>query len=344
PPPEPLLSWIVDHSSNPIAKDFHKYIRAYNTAFAFAAIVVEQVSEDTAPGASRIRNQPYNRNSSGPRISTGATSTTLANETFRISGTIYHRMGSLRPSSGPPAFAQVYFYDVEEQLQHRTSLISHLRPDTIEILQRLITANNPYASQFQTLLQQHGPEQIGALRVTITSGRRLGRRYDAQTYPEVSALVTERTVDGAFSPHNIIVHGHFNGTKIISSLHPSYMPLHYVLMYPFGEDGWSPDMLSAVPSVSGAPSDGDSGYKISLRQYCAYMLMVRSGYYSHHYGRLFQQFVVDNYVRIEASRLQFLLLNQDTLRAEMYSGIGDGVDPRQVGRSIVLPSSFSGGP
>ncbi|SAL95952.1 hypothetical protein [Absidia glauca] len=353
PPPEPLLTWVLDHSSEPVANDFHKHIRAYNTIFAFASIVVQEVSEDTAPGPSRIQDRPSN-GSSGPRPSTGASSTTRANDTFRINGTIHHRIGSLRPSSGPPAFAQVYFYDLQEQLQHRTSLISHLRPDTIEILQRLITINNPYASRFQTLFQQYGSEPIGTLQLSIRSGRQLGRRYDAQTYPEVSAMVTEETMDGAFSPHDIVVREHSTGTKIISSLNPSYMPLHYVLMYPFGEDGWSPGMLSSVSTASGSASDdglddalppgADAGYKMSLLQYCAYMLMIRDGYYLQHYDRLFQQYVVDNYVRIEASRLTFMKNNQDTLRAEMYSGIGDGVDPRQVGRSIVLPSSFTGGP
>jgi hypothetical protein len=324
PAPEPLLSWITDHSNEPHAKELHKYIRAYNTVFAFASIAVEQVNPDLSTGLPRISG----------RISTGASNAADANQTFRINGTIYHRIGRLRPTDGPPKFAQVYFYDAHEQLQHRTSLISHLQPTMIEDLQQLITRHNPYTARFLTLYQQHGSQAIGTLGIRIRSGRELGRRYDAQTYPEISAMVTEQTVDGAFSAYDIVVHDHSRTIRTISSLNTSYIPLHYVLMYPFGEDGWSPDMLSTC-----APFN-----KISMRGYCAYMIMVRDDYYIHHYDRLFQQFVVDNYVRIEAERLRFFALNQDQLRTELYNGIGDNADPRQVGQSTILPSSFHGGP
>ncbi|SAM06313.1 hypothetical protein [Absidia glauca] len=90
PPPELLLSWITDHSSEPTAKDLHQYIRAYNIVFAFASLVVEQVRDSPAAPFSRRR----------PGISTGASSATNANETFRINGTIYHRIGSLRSADG----------------------------------------------------------------------------------------------------------------------------------------------------------------------------------------------------------------------------------------------------
>ena len=40
----------------------------------------------------------------------------------------------------------------------------------------------------------------------------------------------------------------------------------------------------------------------------------------------------------------YITNNQQNLRAELYSSIGDAVDPRQVGRSVILPSSFTGGP
>jgi hypothetical protein len=42
------------------------------------------------------------------------------------------------------------------------------------------------------------------------------------------------------------------------------------------------------------------------------------------YGkRLFQQFAVDTYVKIESSRLDFIRNNQDTVRADLYKGLID---------------------
>ena len=77
------------------------------------------------------------------------------------------------------------------------------------------------------------------------------------------------------------------------------------------------------------------------------MMMIRQGEretYHHHFGRLFQQFLVDNYVRIEKARLQFITTHQEDIRAEVYSGLVDNANSRQIGRSVILPSSFTGGP
>jgi hypothetical protein len=42
------------------------------------------------------------------------------------------------------------------------------------------------------------------------------------------------------------------------------------------------------------------------------------------YGkRLFQQFAVDTYVKIESSRLDFIRNNQETVRADLYQGLVD---------------------
>lgn len=79
-------------------------------------------------------------------------------------------------------------------------------------------------------------------------------------------------------------------------------------------------------------------------QHCAYMLMVRPGTYLYHFGRLFQQFLVDNYVRIESARLKYVADNQQDFRCEVYSGLQDHADPCSLGRRIMLPSSFTGGP
>ena len=65
--------------------------------------------------------------------------------------------------------------------------------------------------------------------------------------------------------------------------------------------------------------------------------------------RLFQQFLVDAYCKIETERLQFLRREQKALRADCYQDLrdamvdGDG-DPRNVGRRVILPWSFTGGP
>jgi hypothetical protein len=66
-------------------------------------------------------------------------------------------------------------------------------------------------------------------------------------------------------------------------------------------------------------------------------------------GRLFQQFVVDAYKRIEGIRLMWVRRNQNALKSELYSVLRDAVlrgdtSPAFIGKRIVLPSSFTGSP
>jgi hypothetical protein len=68
------------------------------------------------------------------------------------------------------------------------------------------------------------------------------------------------------------------------------------------------------------------------------------------YGkRLYQEWVVDQYSKVEGQRLQWVRLNQTTLRADQYKGMvdamqQDGANNTNFGRMVVLPTSFAGSP
>jgi hypothetical protein len=70
----------------------------------------------------------------------------------------------------------------------------------------------------------------------------------------------------------------------------------------------------------------------------------------HFGGRLFQQYIVNIAAKTKQNTLNFLVLNQAQLRAELYQGLVDMVEhdfqlhPAQVGQQIVLPASFCGSP
>ena len=66
-------------------------------------------------------------------------------------------------------------------------------------------------------------------------------------------------------------------------------------------------------------------------------------------GRLFQQFIVDAYAIVEEDCLHWIRNNHATLRAELYCGLCDALKPGDtdtsiVGKKIILPASFTGGP
>ena len=89
--------------------------------------------------------------------------------------------------------------------------------------------------------------------------------------------------------------------------------------------------------------------RVSCREYYAYRLQIRPHNYFLRTTRLFQQFVVDMYVKIENTRIDYCCNNQTQLQAELFQGIMDRMNVGQcsaanVGRRIILPPSFIGGP
>jgi hypothetical protein len=64
--------------------------------------------------------------------------------------------------------------------------------------------------------------------------------------------------------------------------------------------------------------------------------------------RLYQEWSVDQYSKVESQRLFYIRNNQGPLRAAIYGGVADVVANKDanidnLGRLIILPSSFIGG-
>ena len=92
---------------------------------------------------------------------------------------------------------------------------------------------------------------------------------------------------------------------------------------------------------------------MSQVQFYSYRLHLRDKDFPsiHMGGRLFQQYICDVWVSSDHNRLQWVLHNQPRLRADLYSGLEDvashndaNLDLHSVGRRIVLPLSYVGGP
>ena len=87
----------------------------------------------------------------------------------------------------------------------------------------------------------------------------------------------------------------------------------------------------------------------SCSQYYAYKLMREENSYIHYFGRLYQQFIVDCFIKCENNRLQFIKKNQARLRVELYKGMVDAYNQLEAklgttGKLIVVPANFVGGP
>ena len=66
-------------------------------------------------------------------------------------------------------------------------------------------------------------------------------------------------------------------------------------------------------------------------------------------GKLLQELIVDPYAGVEEQRLRWARNNQGQLRTGLYQGLCDafqsgGTNTSSVGKKVILPSSFTGGP
>ena len=119
----------------------------------------------------------------------------------------------------------------------------------------------------------------------------------------------------------------------------------YPLLFPRGDLGW------IVGTLHKAERRTSKRQTVTMLQHYSYRLAIRQQFSAIHSARkLFQQYLVDSYVKTEASRLDYLRRNQSALRVELYQGLMDHLHSQAAeqnlapGRIVILPSSFQGSP
>ncbi len=104
-------------------------------------------------------------------------------------------------------------------------------------------------------------------------------------------------------------------------------------------------------TTNAGPTQLAQSKKITAREWACYHMHDRNPT-SHAlfvYGkRLYQEWVVDQYSKVESQRLFYIRNNQGPLHAAIYGGVADAIANNDanidnLGRLIVLPSSISGG-
>ncbi|KAI2494963.1 hypothetical protein MHU86_19564 [Fragilaria crotonensis] len=108
---------------------FMPHIRAYNSALSFASI--------------------------GANVDDALIDRSCGIYTFRIHGSMYHRLGSLLPEPGQhPAFAQLYFYDTNHEVDNRLHHLNTLDRNTLVLLQQMIQNQNRLYGLFKQALDE----------------------------------------------------------------------------------------------------------------------------------------------------------------------------------------------
>ena len=203
-------------------------------------------------------------------------------------GNIYHLLNPLE-ASGDPQYVQLYMMDDrEKELAKRITKMDenndvgryHPQPRTerdsvrqmVGDLQGMLHTCNPYIKEFKSVqehLRDNTDDEVVAFEVNYIETdpkQKRGLRLLARNRVDCKKPVT------------------------IWDFSPLYEPLHFVLLYPRGTPGWH------------------AGLGLTPQQYGAYWLHDRPGEYANFTkaGRLFQEWVLDTYVKVERQRLNYL--------------------------------------
>lgn len=275
---------------------------------------------------------------------------------FKISGQVYYKFNQVAQAEDDetPSNGQLFFIDTEEALGMRKDEMTGINGKTescfriFAIIERYLREHNEYAKAYKMMKeeeeeQERQARETGQARPEVkllfkSPGQDDGTRNLPRSNEVAAVFITN--ANGDIPPASIVVHE--RGSKQLKNLNPldgNVEPMLYPLFYPNGGRGWYAEMKKK----NGCTMD----------QYVKCKLAVRDdGYFVPiHYGRkLFQQWVVDQYARIEWERLGWIYRNQTTLKAAQYKGLLDFLNSKseqsgaQIGRQVILPSTHYGSP
>ena len=265
---------------------------------------------------------------------------------FKIQGQVYHRVGSLLPTTdSDPKFLQIYFIgEKNEEVDRRVRLIDNVNRNIVLKIQEFLHEHNELVRLFKTVLpQMKGDDYKIVIKADKTPRGEHEKRYNAPTAEEVAIVI----VGEEFSTRDIVLSRRNGALKRIMETHRSYDPLQYPLLFWQGEDGYHFAIKMRDPQTG-----QETTKKVSSMNFYSYRLMIREKMDNHILmcRELFHQYAVDMYAKIESERLLYIRLNQTKLRSEEYIHLRDalakdgGIEAGDVGKMVILPSSFVGGP
>jgi len=203
-----------DYSS----REFRNNIRQYNAAFAMTSVGV------------KIDNSVTRQ--SGPYC-------------FKIQGELHHLTGALLPHGDQtPTYVQIYILDTAEQLNVRRANNHNLDPVVMDNLQTMLLDNHPYIGHYRhayELIREKPVEEQEEITIRLHVNLQQDQRtHNLPTAEEIAVIIPDNRIHHAMDNRDIVLRARGGQLERISQNSPSYSALHYVLLFPKGENGWHP--------------------------------------------------------------------------------------------------------
>ncbi|KAI9469861.1 MAG: hypothetical protein EXX96DRAFT_383393 [Benjaminiella poitrasii] len=150
------------------SKEFRLYLRAYNSTLGFTSL--------------------------GCSLDTTVTNAHVGTYSFRIHGSLYHRIGALYPGEGEkPKFAQIYIHNSGNEIRNRHAHNQYLNIIILTNLQALMHGINRFVHDFKSMVQwiaENSSSVPNASMVFRAEGTPDQRRYNAPiTTTEIGVLI-----------------------------------------------------------------------------------------------------------------------------------------------------------
>ena len=157
------------------------------------------------------------------------------------------------------------------------------------------------------------------------------KTYGAPTAAREIGAIFDADEDSVASKRDVVLTRIDNTLTKISELAQAYDPLAYPLILPYGSPGWHHGLTK------------NDGKRMTMLDYYCYRLQMRVGETNPLLcgGRVFQQYIVDQWTKIEQNNLSFLKNNQSKLRVEtrknVEAAVADGANAPTTGKPYRLP-------
>ena len=273
---------------------------------------------------------------------------------FKIQGQIYYQINTaLYPGENDsPSYDQLFIIDPQEATDIRIRNASQLHYQTLAMLDKIIRENNIFAQSYEMMNQEIHNQQLLLndgntipelqLLFTLKSGTNR-HRYNFQRANEVAAIFST-TADGEI-PESYVINKNTKSLQCVSTMDPNVEPWIYPLFYPYGNQGWHRNLQRIS-------NNSNDNRRVTRLAYTKYQIAIRPDVFNPFLlgRRLFQQYIVDGYVKIEKDRITYLKDHQKEIKADTYQGLHDYLQNSandingQIGKTIILPSTFIGSP
>ncbi|TMS38388.1 hypothetical protein L596_005125 [Steinernema carpocapsae] len=315
-----------EHPDKREERVFHENIRRYNGKLGFVSV--------------NAKNEHFSN--SGPYV-------------YKIQGQIHHVVNLAAISDGGvnsrPSYGQLFIMDTNEAVDARTTADRAIDRNLMFDLETLMRTCNPFVEAYrmmyeveQEALAASGENaRVPEIKLLFNINAPDQNRYNLPRVNEVAAVFVSPDGNDNPPPAEIMMHPRGRDLTRLNATNAMCTPMSYPLFFVNGGFGWNPEM--SYEAATGSRT------RVTNMQWIQYMIADRRDFFNPclYGGRLFQQFMVDNWVKVEQQRLLWQRLNQKTLKADCFVGLEQHLEQRAQeqgiprGRTVILSSTFVGG-